>query len=97
MGLYINPSGQNKEEWLHENATQISRPYPSDSGYIGTAKALVCLVHNPGFTAAGVMVDQRDFDDFTDEDDPRFKRWYLVDKSKLPEVCNEWHKYKDQM
>lgn len=47
---------------------------------------LVCVVTNPVFEAAGVIFDQREYDEFT-YPDPRPKHWLYMDRDKAIEMC----------
>ena len=82
MTSYINPeSGVPKEFWLEENGQITDAPavlLDPDHG-----KALVCLVNNGSFTAAGVVTSIRDLADFTDPEDLRSKTWFEVDLDLL--------------
>lgn len=84
--FYINPpNGQRKEDWLDEHCEEMLLA-PPDWPLPDESKALVCLVANPHFTAAGVVDDQRDYDAFADPNDLRFKAWFVVDRSALREL-----------
>jgi hypothetical protein len=81
MGVYINPQGTSKEAWLLDHATDHSF-YPVwdavPEGYLP-----VCLVLNPGFTAAGVAYDKAEMEAFADPSDQRIRRWYMVRMTDL--------------
>ena len=84
MGLYINPVEETKEEWLREHGAQlltIPKEYKS-VGKTGTYW-VVCLVHNPTFTAAGVCYSDRELEDWKEVDDRRLKMWFLVEEEDL--------------
>lgn len=82
MGQYINPTYTTKEAWLAENGVEIEPVWPIDQPDI----SLICLVDNGPFTAAAVVYDQREWDEFNRPDDPRPKRWFVVDTSELSGV-----------
>jgi hypothetical protein len=96
MGIYINPkptTGQNypvsdpgtKEAWLLQNAAPITQReasrFDSDND---RERALVCLIDNGQFTAAGVAYNNRERDIFL-HPDPRRRLWFLVPVDKLTE------------
>ncbi len=75
MGIYINPKNMEKEEWLDRNGVyQTNRPktHINDKDEIA-----VCLVQNPGFTAAAICYSQRELEAFQ-YPDHRHKDWYYV-------------------
>jgi hypothetical protein len=82
MGLYINPENCTKEEWLEKNGTQLTNwRWPPQEGH-----CLVCLVDNLMFTAAGVMFNSTEFDEFNNPRDKRSKKWYSVPEELVREV-----------
>lgn len=89
MGIYINPPGESKEQWLEREAIEAPAPTPES---FERQRALgwiyVGLVRNPMFSAAGVVFDERERRDFTDPTDLRPHRWFLVpiDKVKQPDI-----------
>ena len=89
MGFYINPPEGSKEGWLAKNATLI--------GHIGMAKIPefdekpegtlpIILVHNGGFTAAGITYNELEYQDFTSPNDPRPKVLYYAELGKILEI-----------
>ncbi len=84
MGVYINPTGQTKEEWLIENAQEIPAPQPwTDEN---KEQLLVVLVDNGPFTAAAVCYSRREQEEFTNGTDYRRKRYFLAPTAKLLDV-----------
>ena len=89
MGYYI----QTKYNKL--KAAQICAKYagaeltkqPESFDAIPEGKALICVVDNGPFEAAGYCETQRDFDDFTDPKDPRPKNWVLMNKEDAEKAC----------
>lgn len=75
MGIYVNPTdGSTKEQWLAKHGEQIARPsWPPPQG-----RAIVCLVDNRIFTAAGVCDTERELRAFTGPTDHRPKKWFTV-------------------
>lgn len=90
MGFYIDPPYCSKEKWLANNAVRVlgdSYSYLKNPLY-----ALVVLVDNGPFTAAGIAFSQREFEAFNDPNDKRPKCLFAVERKKLFEVFPE---YKD--
>jgi hypothetical protein len=85
MGIYINPPAEAKEKFLMREKVSgfvpsaIPPKFPED---IGAGNVLVCLVDNGAFTAAGVIPDSREYEEFAHEDG-RFKLWFVVPLEKL--------------
>lgn len=77
MGFYINPPNQSKEEWLKQHYIKFSSIPPlfhkDEEGNI-----VVCLVQNPGFTAAAICFSKRELQEFQHPDDRRDKFWLHV-------------------
>jgi len=77
MGTYINPKNESKEQWLARNATACGTQAPA----MPTADErtlLVCLVNNGPFTAAAVIYNTNELQEFADPGDYRPKQWYLA-------------------
>lgn len=92
MGYYVNPPHMQKERWLRENGQVI--PFPEGGLDDHPDKGVVCLVDNGMFTAAGVCVDEREFNDFS-LPDGRPKTWFVVDRKMLqpvtqPDLSRVW-------
>lgn len=78
MGYYVNPPGESKEKFLEREGI----PCDGDFGLMADgATALVCLVDNVAFTAAGVVFSEGEHEAFADL--TRRKKWFLVGKDKL--------------
>jgi hypothetical protein len=89
MGLYINPIGMSKEDFLEKYGkkhTFNDVRYNLQKGY-----AIVVLVDNLIFTAAGVAYDQRELDDLNNPSDDRPKKCYVVPFILLTYVCQNKH------
>lgn len=93
MGLYINPTGCTKEQWLQENGVLFA---PTLTGYWHIIETvfkpesdalLVCLVDNGPFKAAAVAYDESELEAFNQPDDYRPKVWYVVKKADIKAVC----------
>lgn len=80
MGFYVNPTdGTSKEEWLAKNGEL----YSGKLNWCDQSVLPVCLVKNPGFTAAGIVYDKHEYNAFADINDHRPKTWYSVPLDKL--------------
>jgi hypothetical protein len=87
MGLYISQTGKRqlpvtgKARALAEDcgAVPVFR-VPQRLAELPTGTALVCVIHNGPFDAAGFVYDDRELAGFTDPDDTRPKTWLLMDK-----------------
>lgn len=82
MGYYINPPTMSKEGWLQQHARRqangdiVSRTAPEK--FREEIDVAVCLVDNGWMTAAGICVDQRELETFTNPSDNRPKFWFMV-------------------
>ena len=86
MGYYLNPAnGQDKYEWLKENAIQITEKEFMDEPAKGTVH--VCLVHNGAFTAAAIGWCIQERRTFTDPRDHRPKIFFMVNTEGLGPHC----------
>lgn len=87
MGCYINPENMMKETWLSMNSEMVSRDEVKKFDYIEDKERLpICLVSNPGFTAAAVLYSEHEREAFLDPLDNRFKVFYLCKIEDLKEV-----------
>jgi hypothetical protein len=77
MGFYVNPIGMTKELFLELNGRKMTPHEVADYNFSDRSHLPVCLVTNPGFTAAGIAYDAKERDAFF-APDGRFKVWYLV-------------------
>ncbi len=80
MGYYINPKGISKEQYLEKHGETMSSP---SFRALDKTKALVCLVDNGRFTAAGICYSNNEFEAFNEASDDRPKRWFSVPKQIL--------------
>lgn len=89
MGFYLNPE-QCKEDWLYENGVRVSLDTCADL-YLNNRtlpdELIVCLIHNPAFSAALVCVNRREFlRSLPRGDDHRPRDYFAVKIAKLSEV-----------
>lgn len=86
MGIYINPKNETKEAWLKREAISISE----DDAKLHVEGAddlqLVCLVKNPMFSAALVVIGENDRECVFDPKETRPQLFFLVEESKLEGV-----------
>ena len=79
MTIYLNPTTMTKEEFLLKHGEEISRARLANFNLDDrTRNCIVCLVLNPGFSAAGVMNDAQDYERFSNSKDHRLKKFYVV-------------------
>ena len=75
---------------MEKNATRIyaMNEFPSWETIFATNERPVVLLDNGMFKAAGVAYDEREYRDFTRDDDPRPRKVYTVSVEKLKEVSD---------
>ena len=80
MGYYIETnSNHGKADWLVINSRAIQTLGPKT----GTKEMIpVCVLDNGLFEAAGIMYDQREFEDFI-RPDGRPRVWLLVPRKEI--------------
>lgn len=81
MGFYIQGPTTGKADFLIREMHGVEIPQPTSFSSIPEDKALICVVRNPVFDAAGFCYDEREFIAFTSETDYRPKRWIVIDKN----------------
>ncbi len=84
MGFYINPVGCPKEQWLQENATEISPDEALPALQTGLLFP-ICLVDNGPFTAAGIAFDEDELKAFQHPDSgliQRPRKWYTLTREE---------------
>lgn len=62
---------------------------PASFADVPENKALICVISNPFFEAAGCCFDEREFEAFTQPDDHRARTWLLMDKNTA-EQCSRY-------
>ncbi len=88
MGVYLNPVGMTKEEWLLTNAEYVSKGV-AEKTVSKTDKAVLVLVDNNLFSACAVLYHDREFEAFNSPTDVRQKKYYVVDRNVLCEEIKE--------
>ena len=86
MGFYIEgPTfGKGVNLTINHGATQV--PKPLVFAEVAKDAALICVVDNGMFEAAGFCFDESEFEAFTSPTDYRPKTWYIMDRSKACEL-----------
>jgi hypothetical protein len=84
MGVYLNVEDQSKEMWLQKNAMQINATEAKEHEDYKDLM-LIVLVQNMMFSAAAIAYKQEEKVHFLDPQDRRPKRFYLIEREKLPE------------
>jgi len=81
MGFYINTNcNQGKANELVKSHGAIKIATPRWFNDVPVDKALICVVENGFFDAAGYCYDEHEFNAFV-EPDGRRKQWLLMDKN----------------
>lgn len=94
MGYYIEvPLNQKKAEQLVRLHGATIIPQPTDFSSIPSTEALICVVSNGPFDAAGVAYDEGEFNAFL-HPDGRPRVWLTIPRSKAlelqPRLSNVW-------
>jgi len=84
MGVYLNVEDQSKETWLQKNAMQINETEAREHEDYKDLM-LIVLVQNMMFSAAAIAYKPEEKVEFLDPNDNRLKKFYLVERKKLPE------------
>ena len=86
MGYYIEvPRDKEKAEQLVQLYDAEIVPRPSSLSEIPNGKALICVVDNGLFEAAGFCYSEREFKDFV-FDDGRPRKWLIMDLGKAKKL-----------
>ena len=82
MGDYINPKVGTKEEYLTENAESITFETFKSFNDFEEDTVPVVLVNNGLFTAAGIMFNQNELNEWVEllKDDYRPRSYFLISK-----------------
>lgn len=89
MGYYIEtPSNHGKADWLikEHGAVEVLFPVPFWSTN-DRDEVTVCVVDNGPFEAAAIACDEKELERFKREPDPRPKRWLILPRAKVLELC----------
>lgn len=84
MGIYVNPPDMTKEEFLvlygQSGSIEMAHDFLADPC---ACHLLCCWVRNDEFTALAVCNNREEFSAYSQPDDPRVKRWFIVDADAL--------------
>jgi len=81
MGYYIGcPTNKGKAEHIVKNLGGTIIPKPVVFEDIPEGKALICVVNNGAFEAAGYCYSSREFEEFSMPQDFRSKQYVLMDE-----------------
>jgi len=78
MGFYIEGPLKCKAQYIVSEYDGKIIPQPYSFSEIPEDKAIICVVDNGPFEAAGFCHSEREFECFTNPD-PRPKRWLIMD------------------
>lgn len=90
MGYYINDGlgARNKAVDLIRLYRAEEIPLPMDMGVVPLGKALICVVENGLFDAAGLIYNEREFQKFAVEDTTgRPRTWLLMEREKAHQLA----------
>ena len=82
MGYYISGPIVGKADYIVEKFEGELIPQPQAFSEVPDDKALICVVSNGEFEAAGYAFSEREFEAFTLPSDHRPKQWLLIDKKR---------------
>jgi len=87
MGRYIQGPVLGKSEYLMEKFDAMEIPKPINFQKVPDSMALICVISNGPFEAAGYCDDEREFIAFSSSDDKRPRRWFLIKKELAEKEC----------
>lgn len=85
MGYYISGPAKGKIQFIRSEYDGEFISPPESFKDIADDKALICIVDNGPFEAAGYCFDEREFEEFI-RPDSRPKQWMIMDKKKAEEL-----------
>lgn len=86
MGFYIEGPSTSKAPFIVSEYDGKIIPQPEKFEDIPADKALICVVDNVYFEAAGYCFSAREFEAFTSPRDERPKKWLIMDKAKAEKL-----------
>lgn len=86
MGFYIQGPSKGKAPFIVSEYDAKYLPQPHKFSDISEDKALICVVENSFFEAAGYCFNEKEFECFSDPSDRRPKQWLIMDKAKAEEL-----------
>lgn len=89
MGYYIElPSPKNKAEQIKKMYGGLILPEKPEFSKVPPDKAVIVILDNGSFEAAGYAYDEYEFNAFTEPDDKRKKEFVIMDKAKAEELTH---------
>lgn len=85
MGWYIQGPALGKAKYIMDNHDAIRIPVPKSYSEIPEGYAMICVVLNGPFEAAGFAINESEFKVFTGLDD-RPREFLLMDRKKACEL-----------
>ena len=85
MGFYIEGPLKDKEVFMHHEYGAESCVCPKSYSDIPKGKALICIIDNGPFEAAGFCFDEEEFEEFI-APDPRPRSYVLINRTKAEEL-----------
>ena len=87
MGKYIEGPAKGKAQFLQDqhNARILRTREEIIAAHCDNGEAVICVVDNGPFEAAGYCHDEREFEIFT-APDPRPKRWMTMEKKSVEKL-----------
>lgn len=86
MGYYIQGPQSGKAKFLQMKHDCIEIPQPKSFAEIEDDLALICVVDNGPFEAAGYCFSPGEFEVFSESSDHRPKTWLLMNKQLAEEL-----------
>ena len=86
MGFYIQGPATSKAPFMVSEYDAKIIPMPRKFDDIDANKALICVVNNGSFEAAGYCFSANEFDAFSRPSDVRPKKWLIMDKEKAEKL-----------
>lgn len=87
MGFYIQGPSQNKASYLIREFEAVAlTKQPEDMSFLYADEALVCVVENGPFDAAGYCFNDREFEAFNSPGDNRRKTWLIMKKDVVEKL-----------
>ena len=87
MGFYLQGPNLGKADYLvlNEGARRVTKEDALEALKKGV-EAVVCVVSNYAFEAAGYCYSEREFEAFCDPSDARQKEWLVMDLKTVEEL-----------
>lgn len=87
MGFYIQaPVLKHKAQYIVSEYDGKIVPQPKTWAEVPADKAIICVVDNGPFEAAGFAYSEKEFKTFSAPDDPRKKVWMIMNRNKAIEL-----------